>query len=279
MILAIRNKIILRGILCRSILCRSILGLAVLTGCAARPNPTPNAAPMPTPEPISVALSPVVGESGRYILRTCAWGLPQIVLLTEEAPSLYPDVSGVDLTLWWGIPNEYPALSEPGLVAVPLGEESVSLVVHIDNPISTLNIQDLRAIYTAQVRDWAEISSKDLPDANAQGEIQVWAYPSAHPLRHVFDQAILPHAGLTAYAQLAPSPTAMLQAIQENPAAIGYLPGSFPLTGTRVKKIPLQPEAEGVQSQLRLPILGILPGEPEGNLASLVHCLQSNWPH
>ena len=243
-----------------------ILILSILSGCAATSGPV--STPTPTPEPITVVISPVVGESGRFILRTCAWGLPSTVLLTEEASYLSLSADA-DLTLWWGNPNADPIFNDPAVVAVPLGMESISIVVHPSNPLSTLNAQDLQDIYNAQVRDWAEISGKA-----AQGEIQVWAYPSAHPLRLVFDQALLPQKQLTPHVRLAPSPEAMLEAIQEDPAAIGYLPSSFPITGTRVKKIPLQPQPEGLQQ----PILGIVTAEPEGNLAALLRCLQTNFP-
>jgi len=241
----------------------TILLFCLLAGCSI---PTPTPAPNPTLEPIRVAISPVVGESGKYILHTCAWGFPSIVLFTEEESFLSPSVD-VDLTLWWGNPNDYPTLNKPGVVAVPLGTESISIIVHQDNPITTFNAQDLYGIYTAQVRDWAEVSSE-----NIQGEIQAWTYPNAHPLRQVFDPAIIPQNELTSHAQLAPSPTAMLEAIQDNPGAVGYVPSDFPVP--EAKKISFQPQLEG----FRQPILGITTGNPEGNLAALLYCLQNNFP-
>ena len=250
-----------------------ILILVTLVGCAPAPNPIPSAEPSPTPEPIIVALSPAVGESVKYILNTCAWGMPQIILLTKEAVELHPDPAGADLTLWWGIPTENPTLSEPDMVVLSMGEESVSIIVHESNLINSLSVQQIKDIYTAQIQAWDELS-----EDNPLGEIQVWAYPNNYPLRHVFDQAFIPQSPLTSYALLAPSPLTLLEAIQENHAAIGYIPSSFSVKDTSTKKIPLQTESENVQPQLTQPIVGILTKKPEGNLAVLVNCLQTNFP-
>lgn len=246
------------------------LGMIFVSSYASPPTPT--AAPSPTPDAIFVAISPVVGESGRQILRTCAWGLPKIVLQTKETVALFPDPSDADLTLWWGIPNEYPALSEPDVTAVTLGAESVSLIVHQANPINALNAKQVKEIYTAHIRGWDEIS-----ESNELGEIQTLAYPATHPLRSVFDNIITPQSRLSPYALLAPSPSAVLEVVQENPAAIGYLPSSFPVTG--VKKIPLQAAPGGVQQEnLEQPILGVFRGELKDGLAAMTHCLQTNFP-
>ncbi|RLD07256.1 MAG: hypothetical protein DRI56_07000 [Chloroflexota bacterium] len=248
-----------------------ILIFSATVGCAANATSTvtPPIAPSPTPEPIVVAVSPVLGNFWGEILRACAWGQPQTLLLTEEAASLYPDVSNADLTLWWGNPNDYPLLSEPGVFATSLGEESLVIIVHQDNPLTSLTAQNLQDIYSAQVQTWRQVTAQ-----NALGEIQVWIYPNAHPLRHAFDQVILPQENLTSYAHLAPSPEAMLEAVRENPSAIGYVPRQFLIAGTNVKEIPLQPRSEG----FRQPILGIAAEEPGGNLAELLLCLQINFP-
>lgn len=245
----------------------AIFILSSAIGCTTNATSTP--APSPTPEPITVAVSPVLGNFWEEILHACAWGQPQTLLVIEEAPSLYPDVAKVDLTLWWGIPNEYPHLREPGAAVFSLGAESIAIVIHEENPLTSLSVQDLQKIYNARVETWRQVSEK-----NALGEIQVWTYPYAHPLRNAFDLTVLPPENLTSYARLAPSPEAMLEAIQENPSAIGYIPNHFFFKDSEVKKIPLQPQPAG----FRQLILGITTEEPEGNMAALLHCLQTNFP-
>jgi hypothetical protein len=68
---------------------------------------------------------------------------------------------------------------------------------------------------------------------------------------------------------LAPSPIAMLQAIREDPQAIGFIPRRALDSSVKTLEIPDVP-----LEILTHPILVLTPAEPTGALKSILLCLQ-----
>jgi phosphate transport system substrate-binding protein len=62
---------------------------------------------------------------------------------------------GVDLAAISWLPPDQAA--PEGLRAVPVGRDAIAMIVHPQNPISSLTILELRALYRGEVLDWTAL--------------------------------------------------------------------------------------------------------------------------
>lgn len=194
-------------------------------------------------------------------------GIGMVVLETITA-DLDPTES--DITLRRGEPNPLE-----GYAAV-IGDETLTAVVHPDNPIEQLSLDEIKRLYTGTIDNWIEVSpsraSAELPEV----EVQAWVYPPGEDVQQVLVGMIIEETGVEgeAYrspAYLAPDPQAVREAVSQNLGAIGFLPQSW--IDSSVKTV----EIEGLDpDQMRQPILAISSSEPVGAARNWLLCVQSN---
>jgi phosphate transport system substrate-binding protein len=154
-----------------------------------------------------------------------------------------------------------------GYVAV-VGEESIVLIVNANNPVSTIGPEKLQDLFTGRLKTWAEVGGKPEP-------VQVWAYLDGDDIRSVFDAVIFPGEKITSQALLAPNPQVMLEAVADDPQAIGYVPQIWLDQSddkTRVRALNLNIY---LANNLRQPLLALTRSEPVGSLRELLVCIQS----
>ena len=234
---------------------RTVRALLLLLLAAGACQPAPQPAVLPTPRIMTVQVSPTLTIFAEQF-QACAEEMPEIGLVVLERPAGAFDPEQSKIALRWGAGNM------PEGYAAVIGEEALVLVVHPDNPLDQIRLEDARAIYQGTLRDWQEPA----PPA----EIQAWAYPAGDDAQAVFENALLdgaPAAQRVVY--LAPDPAAMREAIAANPAAIGFLPARW-VDGS-VKALPvagLEPE------RLRQPLLAVSEAEPRHPEKSWLICLQ-----
>jgi len=158
-----------------------------------------------------------------------------------------------------------------------LGYETLSIVVNPENPLTQITRQQLQKIFNSEYTTWADFMVDcplcgSLSESAAIGhqEIQSWIYPSDSSLQQVINNYLSGHPTFMA-SFLAPSPQAMREVLQINPAAIGFLPSHW--LDASVKAI----ELTGSSLQgLQLPILAISPTEPDQTFKSFILCIQSS---
>ena len=179
-------------------------------------------------------------------------------VLVKEVSAPFLELQDADLLLRWGENGEITG------EAVIIGYDTLVVAVHPENPLKSLQVDDLTAIYTGQVSTWDQLN----PALPAES-ISVWSYADGSETRRVFDelfQAYNPFILL----HLAPGPAEMRTALAEDPYAVGFLPNrwideslhSVALTG-------IDPETHLV------PILAITQSAPQGLLQDWLLCLQS----
>ena len=179
-------------------------------------------------------------------------------LLVKEATSSYLEMEDADILLRWGESGEITGS------AVIIAYDELVIAVHPDNPIKSLQADDLTAIYAGQRTTWDELA----PALPAES-ISVWSYPEVSETRRVFDEIFQTHNPFTVI-HLAPGPAEMWAAISEDPYAIGYLPGHW-MDGS-LRSVTLT----GVDLEThQVPILGIMSSAPEGQYRDWLLCLQS----
>lgn len=215
--------------------------------------------PPPTPQVLEVAVTPAM-RSWEASLRACAATLPELRLLVEETPA-----SRLDLEVGISIRLGTPDTSAP-YFAAQIGEDQIVVVVHPDNPIQTLTGDALRSLYTGQTTTWDSL----VPGFTQP--VQVWDYPAQNELHSIFLLSLWKTNPPLILAYQAPDPAAMLEAIAENPGAVGYLPSSW-LKDSPVSLVPVD---SAVKEALRQPVLLLSAQPPQGLARSLLGCLQGN---
>jgi hypothetical protein len=226
--------------------------LVSLSGCLAPPTSTPP----PTLQPVEVALTPAVAPV-QTALHTCAVAQPETALLLTETTAPFLPVQTADLSIWFG-----PPPAGAGFTA-PLSEEEILVIANPANPISKMGADALRSIFNGEYERWDELEGKNQL-------IQVWVYPEGDEISQVFRQAILADKPFSSLARLAPDPSAMREAVSEDPTAIGFLPQAW--LSPDVKPIRLD---QDIQDSLRQPILALSGAEPQGAVREFLYCLQS----
>jgi hypothetical protein len=221
----------------------------LLVACGA---PPPRIIP-PTPDAITISILPSL-EPAVPALVKCSQSLPDTVLFVARVPASAVASRSADLTLWLGNP--------PGNTgfAAPLVLDELAVVVNRTNPVESLEIGDLRAIFSGREDNWAGFVEVD-------SRVSVWVYPEGNELQALFSGTILGGSRLTSFANLAPGVEAMLEAVAADPAAIGFLPGAWLDDTVR------QVQVAGVS--LHMPVLLLAGKEPQGNVRAFASCLQN----
>lgn len=226
----------------------SLMALAFLFA-ACVPTPT-------TPTPTVVRLQATSGArpwlDGLY---RCAGSNVALRLDLRVASMLDPYAADLIVRL-----GEPPVLDRPAFL---LGEETIRVVVHPQNPVTRLTADQLRDLFAGRIANWSALGGPDLA-------VQVWVFEPGEDIQQVFGQAALAGVPVTSLARMASSPEAMLQAVAQDPAAVGLLPQRS-LTGS-VRALDLSPD---LTTALTVPVLVIALQPPDAALSSWLVCAQS----
>jgi hypothetical protein len=241
--------------------------LVLLSACAsstatpsAVASPTATATPTPLPQPVVVAL-PQALEPAREALQACARDLnvPLAVFLQPQAAD--PPAT-VNLRLWLG------ATPPQGWRAYPLVRERLVAVVHSTNAAAP-DEEALRRIVMGQVMVWES-------NAGTPPPVALWLPMPGTASRLRLD-AWLGDAPRRGDAALAPSPQAMLTAVSDDAAALGFLPAAwlraFPKQAQGVHPLEVAPPA------WEAPVLALLNPKAPPTASALVGCLQQGRGH
>lgn len=107
-----------------------------------------------------------------------------------------------------------------GLTVNTIALDGIAVIVHPDNPVNDLSIEQINQIYTGQITNWSEVGGPDQT-------ISVISRDAASGTREAFDD-IIGFGGegevpLSEDALQLDSNGAIAQAVAGNPAAIGYV--------------------------------------------------------
>lgn len=217
---------------------------ALTTACS----PFVTSTPPPSPQLLQVSYTPTL-RHWTETLNQCALDHPETALILQETSLADLEFTKADIALWYGEPPQ----GIPGYAA-SLGVDEILIIAGSDVALRNINAEKLREIYSETASVY-----------------HIWTYDEGNELRAIFDNTVLFGVSLSSDATLAPSPTAMLEAVSADPMALGYLPQSW-LT-ENVQKISIDRE---LQIAFEQPILALTDTEPEGNLKRYLNCLQQN---
>ncbi len=115
------------------------------------------------------------------------------------------------------------------------------------------------------VDNWQTISPEDY--AVPIG-IRLWTYPVEDDIRQMVESILLEQRQITKQSTVAPDYQAMVEAVSNDPTAIGYVLDIHPRM--EVKSLQIIPGSMATQAQ---PVIASFPAAPEGFLKDLIVCL------
>lgn len=89
-------------------------------------------------------------------------------------------------------------------------------VVHPSNPVTDLTLDQLKAIYMGEVKNWKQVGGPDMPIAVVSRDTSSGTY-------EVWEELVLKKERVTPAAQLQASNGAVAQAVSKNKFALGYV--------------------------------------------------------
>ncbi len=117
----------------------------------------------------------------------------------------------------------------PNEITVAL--DGIAIVVHPDNPIKELSIEQIGAIYTGAIGNWKEVGGPDQP-------ILLLSRESSSGTYVFFQEKVLNKKDYSQQARLMPGTSAVVQAVTADRGAIGYVGlGYAHEAGNKVKTI------------------------------------------
>ncbi|MBE7001850.1 MAG: phosphate ABC transporter substrate-binding protein [Ruminococcaceae bacterium] len=116
-----------------------------------------------------------------------------------------------------GLSSRYLKDSEKaeGLKETVLAIDGIAIIVHKDNAVADLTVEQISAIFKGEVTNWSEVGGKD-------GEVVCVGREESSGTRDGFE-SITDTEGACKYRQELTSNGAVLTAVAENPNAIGYV--------------------------------------------------------
>lgn len=144
----------------------------------------------------------------------------------------------------------------PGFAAV-LGFEEIVVVVHPSNPVDSLTLRQQQSLFSGKHHTWDIVGGNEEP-------VTVWGMLQGDESMQLFQQDGLQGWLLTVNGRLAPSASAMLEAILGDPTGIGFLPRAWVTEDVKV-----------IENGLIVPVLALTAGEPDGPVREFLGCLQS----
>jgi phosphate transport system substrate-binding protein len=152
-------------------------------------------------------------------------------------------------------------IDSPGSLfwAAPIGQDALAILVHSDNPTSSLSVGQVRALFGGSLQRWEQLG-------DLEGDITVISREAGSGLRAEFEALIMGDRSITAAGQIAPGSLAMVGSIARDPLAVGY--GSLSDMGEGVRSLAIDgviPTVDSVYDRtypLRTTIYVVGRGEP-----------------
>lgn len=137
--------------------------------------------------------------------KTAEFGMASRRIKRDEARALAQDGAG-----------SMVALEQEHIIAV----DSLVVIVNPENPVHTLTLDNLAAIYRGDIGNWSELGGPDLP-------IIAYTRPDGSGTRATFEANVFGATGQALQATVANSNEDLQQQVISNPGALGYVGYAF----------------------------------------------------
>jgi hypothetical protein len=241
----------------------TLVGLILLAGVVGCAEDIPISEEKSTPEVVALQLTPAV-EHWLPLVAECAEVIPNFGVYTQVLPRSDLSLEESDLILRLGEPLE----TDPFVII--MGVEEIVIIAGTDVPVSSLNLENLRAIYAGTLTLWGEVGDFDQGGSVTGQPIQTFSYPAGHEVEILFRRAYLSDAIVGVNSQEFMTLPFLENLLATYPYAIGYLLRSQVPEDVRVIEIASD---ETIANQQY--VLAVMSKEPSGGLKQLLLCLQN----
>lgn len=218
--------------------CGAALAAAALAGCSSASSAASGAV---SSEASGTGAAPGAALSGNVSTGGSTSMKNVIAALTEGFAGAEPDVTvsydptgsgagitgAAEKTLDIGLSSRALKDSETGLTATVVALDGIAIVVNNDSPVADLTVDQIAAIFTGEVTDWAEVGG-------SAGQIVVIGREAGSGTRDGFE-SICGVTDACRYDQELTATGAVISAVAANPLAIGY--ASLSAVGDTVKMV------------------------------------------
>ncbi|MBW6466418.1 MAG: hypothetical protein K0B06_07950 [Brevefilum sp.] len=241
----------------------AFLGLVFLVGLVGCAEEIPLAEEKPAPEVVALQLTPAV-EHWLPLVAECVEGIPNFGVYTQVLPRSDLSLAESDLILRLG-----ERLESDTFVAI-MGVEEVVIVAGEEVPVSSLSLEDLRAIYAGTKTLWGEVGEGGYGGSVTGQPITPLSYPVGHEVEILFRRAYLGDEITQVNLQEFMTIPFLENLLLRYPYAIGYLLKS---------QVPEEMQVIEILSDEPVPnrqyVLAVTAQEPFGGLKQLLLCLQN----
>lgn len=162
---------------------------------------------------------------------------------------------------------------EQELWSKEIAKDGLAIIIHPDNPVQELSLQQVRDIYTAKISSWSELGG-------LESNIHVVAREDGSGTRNAFDSLVMNNILITSKAIIQNSNGAIRQLVSRDPDSIGFI--SLGLVDQSVKALQLDGAAatwENIMNgyySLYRSFLFITASEPVGNVKHFIDFVLSD---
>lgn len=100
-------------------------------------------------------------------------------------------------------------------VPVVIANDGLAVVVHKDNPINELTMEQVKKIYTGEYKNWKDLGGQDQP-------IDVYSRESSSGTYKFFQEHVLNKKDYAKEVKLMPSTQTIIQSVSDSKWAVGY---------------------------------------------------------
>lgn len=150
---------------------------------------------------------------------------------------------------------------------VEIAKDGLAIIVHPDNPVRNLTLNQVRDIYADAITDWSLVGG-------SKSDIHVFTREEGSGTRSAFESLLMGDVGITPRAMVQDSNGAVRQLVADDPAAIGFI--SLGLVDARVKSLTLEGVAATQENVingtygLTRPFLFVARSEPTGQARQFI---------
>ena len=150
---------------------------------------------------------------------------------------------------------------ESDLISIPIIYDAIAVIVHRENPLGDLTLDQIRKIFSGELTRWSEMGGKDRI-------ITLVTREEGSGTREAFQTLIMGKKEISLGALVQDSNGAIRQVVSDDRNAIGYI--SLGLVNDRVKAVKIEgiePSVENIREQrykIVRPFLFVFTSEPRG---------------
>ena len=127
-------------------------------------------------------------------------------------------------------------------VEIPVALDGIAVILHADNPVHELALEELRGIYTGRITNWHEVGGNN--SENHDRRIVALSRESSSGTYLFFQDRVMNRANYAGSIRLMTATSAMMHSISTDAGAIGYVGlGYTEQTGTSIRTAAIRRDA------------------------------------